>query len=110
MQLNSREPLEEQSPSTLVHHNSFTLPQELTESLKGHLVNTGRPTMEVQQSNRRVAPEYRRLPRYTSLSVREIQSLPVADLALDKSHMYLWVPNALIQEGLAGNETLGIRV
>ena len=30
----------------------------------------------------------------------EIMELPVAQLAESKSHLYLWVPNALIKEGL----------
>jgi N6-adenosine-specific RNA methylase IME4 len=34
------------------------------------------------------------------MSVDEIGELPVAQLALPQSHLYLWVPNALIQEGL----------
>ena len=53
-------------------------------------------------SNRtgRVAPEYRRLHRYSSLALREISNLPVDHYASDNSHLYLWVPNALIQEGL----------
>ena len=48
----------------------------------------------------RVAPEYRRGHRYQSLPFDEIRALPVGDFALDDSHLYLWVPNALIQEGL----------
>jgi N6-adenosine-specific RNA methylase IME4 len=48
----------------------------------------------------KVAPEHRRLSRYDTLSVEEICALPVPDIAADKSHMYLWVPNALLAEGL----------
>ena len=48
----------------------------------------------------RVAPEYRRGHRYQSLAFDDILALPVGDFALDASHLYLWVPNALIQEGL----------
>ena len=48
----------------------------------------------------RVAPEYRRLPRYPSLSFEEIGRLPVGELSSTESHLYLWVPNALIREGL----------
>lgn len=53
-------------------------------------------------SNRtgKMAPEHRRLSRYTTMSFEEIAELPVAQLALPKSHLYLWVPNALILEGL----------
>jgi N6-adenosine-specific RNA methylase IME4 len=55
-----------------------------------------------QFSNRtgKMAPEHRRLMRYPTMSLNEIMELPVAQLANDQSHLYLWVPNALIQEGL----------
>ena len=48
----------------------------------------------------KMAPEHRRLLRYPTMTNEEIMDLPVADLALPKSHLYLWVPNALILEGL----------
>jgi len=48
----------------------------------------------------KMAPEHRRLMRYPTLSISEIKELPVAQLALPQSHLYLWVPNALIEEGL----------
>jgi N6-adenosine-specific RNA methylase IME4 len=34
------------------------------------------------------------------MALDEIKALPVADIAADKSHLYLWVPNALLPEGL----------
>ncbi len=54
-------------------------------------------------SNRtgKMAPEHRRLRRYPTLSLAEIAALPVGDLALPRSHLYLWCPNALLAEGLA---------
>lgn len=53
-------------------------------------------------SNRtgRIAPEYRRLHRYQSLSFGEISRLPVSNLSSEQGHLYLWVPNALLREGL----------
>jgi N6-adenosine-specific RNA methylase IME4 len=48
----------------------------------------------------KVAPEHRRLNRYDTMSVEEIAALPVGDLVAARSHCYLWVPNALIAEGL----------
>ena len=48
----------------------------------------------------KVAPEHRRLARYATMTAREIASLPVASLVADRSHCYLWVPNALLAEGL----------
>lgn len=48
----------------------------------------------------KVAPEHKRLDRYDTMSVEEICELPVADVMAKQSHCYLWVPNALIREGL----------
>jgi N6-adenosine-specific RNA methylase IME4 len=53
-------------------------------------------------SNRtgKMAPEHRRLSRYQTMSLTEIMEMPVAQVADVPSHLYLWVPNALIAEGL----------
>jgi len=53
-------------------------------------------------SNRtgKMAPEHRRLARYSTMTNEDIMALPIGELALPKSHLYLWVPNALILEGL----------
>jgi N6-adenosine-specific RNA methylase IME4 len=48
----------------------------------------------------KMAPEHKRLHRYSTMSFAEIAALPVSDLVLPKSHLYLWCPNALIAEGL----------
>jgi N6-adenosine-specific RNA methylase IME4 len=48
----------------------------------------------------KVAPEHRRLCRYPTLSLDEIKSIPVSEVAKAQSHLYLWVPNALLSEGL----------
>ena len=57
----------------------------------------------------RVAPEYRKLHRYNSLAFSEILSLPVKELALENSHLYLWVPNALIEQGLQVMQRWGFK-
>lgn len=48
----------------------------------------------------KVAPEHRRLSRYGTLSLKDIAALPVADYVDEPAHCYLWVPNALLPEGL----------
>lgn len=48
----------------------------------------------------KVAPEHRRLMRYRTMDLDEICTLEVAHLAAPRSHLYLWVPNALVAEGL----------
>lgn len=47
-----------------------------------------------------MAPEHKRLARYATMTFEEIMELPIAQLAAAKSHLYLWVPNALVLEGL----------
>jgi N6-adenosine-specific RNA methylase IME4 len=49
----------------------------------------------------KVAPEHRRLSRYSTMTLAEIMALPVADIAAAKAHLYLWCPNALLPDGLA---------
>lgn len=58
------------------------------------------PPWQFQNRTGKVAPEHKRLTRYDTLSLDEIKMIPVADVAEEKSHLYLWVPNALLPEGL----------
>ena len=64
-----------------------------------------------QFSNRtgKVAPEHRRLNRYGTLTLDEIKAIPVHAAAAKQSHLYLWVPNALLAEGLAVMEAWGFQ-
>jgi N6-adenosine-specific RNA methylase IME4 len=58
------------------------------------------PPWRFQNSTGKMAPEHRRLSRYCTMSLAEIKALPVADIATNPAHLYLWVPNALLTEGL----------
>jgi N6-adenosine-specific RNA methylase IME4 len=55
----------------------------------------------------KVAPEHRRLSRYDTLTWKEIAALPVAEAMEQRSHCYLWVPNALVAEGMRVLEDWG---
>lgn len=57
----------------------------------------------------KMAPEHKRLHRYPTLSFDEIAALPVGNFAKDKSHLYLWCPNALLSEGLRIMEAWGFK-
>ncbi len=59
------------------------------------------PPWRFQNSTGKVAPEHKRLSRYATLTLDDIKGLPVARIADDVAHLYLWVPNALLPEGLA---------
>ena len=48
----------------------------------------------------KVAPEHRRLHRYSTMKVDQLAKLPVGDLVPKAGHIYLWCPNALLGEGL----------
>ena len=48
----------------------------------------------------KMAPEHKRLSRYGTMDVAAIAALPVAGIAATTAHLYLWVPNALLPEGL----------
>ncbi len=57
----------------------------------------------------KVAPEHRRLDLYDTMTTDQIAGLPVADVAADNAHLYLWVPNALLPDGLRVLEAWGFR-
>src|ERR1700693_3978609 len=48
----------------------------------------------------KMAPEHRRLSRYDTMTVGDIAALPVAKLLKPTAHLYLWVPNALLPDGI----------
>ena len=59
------------------------------------------PPWQFQNRTGKIAPEHKRLNRYGTLTLDDIKSLPVASVADDTAHLYLWVPNALLPDGLA---------
>ncbi|MEM9756960.1 MAG: MT-A70 family methyltransferase [Pseudomonadota bacterium] len=77
--------------------------QHLRDTLKGAQFGTvlADPPWRFANRTGKVAPEHRRLARYATLSTPEICELPVAEHMAERAHCYLWVPNALLPEGLA---------
>jgi N6-adenosine-specific RNA methylase IME4 len=67
------------------------------------------PPWQFQNRTGKVAPEHRRLSRYATMDLDEVAALPVASLAEDTAHLYLWVPNALLLEGVKVLEAWGFR-
>ncbi len=65
------------------------------------------PPWQFQNKTGKVAPEHRRLNRYATLSLDDILELPVEKIASQTSHLYLWVPNALLPCGLAVMDAWG---
>ncbi|MBF0325145.1 MAG: S-adenosylmethionine-binding protein [Alphaproteobacteria bacterium] len=48
----------------------------------------------------KMAPEHHRLSRYGTMTLDAIAALPVSTIAAPTAHLYLWVPNALLPDGL----------
>lgn len=65
------------------------------------------PPWQFQNRTGKVAPEHKRLMRYETMTLDDIKALPVECIAGDKCHLYLWVPNALLPDGLAVMEAWG---
>ena len=65
------------------------------------------PPWQFQNRTGKMAPEHKRLLRYPTMELKEIMDLPVAKMAAAMSHLYLWVPNALLPEGLKVMEAWG---
>jgi N6-adenosine-specific RNA methylase IME4 len=58
------------------------------------------PPWQFQHRTGKMAPEHRRLNRYGTMTLDDIASLPVAAVCDEPAHLYLWVPNALLPQGL----------
>ena len=58
------------------------------------------PPWQFQNRTGKMAPEHKRLNRYSTMTLDDILALPVAQTLQDTAHLYLWVPNALLPEGL----------
>jgi len=62
-------------------------------------------------SNRtgKMAPEHKRLRRYITLGLEDIKEIPIYLAVEDDAHLYLWVPNALLKEGLEVMDVWGFK-
>src|SRR5438309_30645 len=58
------------------------------------------PPWQFQNRTGKIAPEHRRLSRYSTLRLPDILLLPVSELVQEPTHLYLRVPNALVGEAL----------
>ncbi len=65
------------------------------------------PPWQFKNRTGKMAPEHKRLSRYSTMSLQDIKDLPVEAIVKDTAHLYLWVPNALLSEGLTVMENWG---
>ena len=67
------------------------------------------PPWQFQNRTGKMAPEHKRLSRYATMTLDDILAMPITEVAADTAHLYLWVPNALLPEGLRVMEAWGFQ-
>ena len=67
------------------------------------------PPWQFKNRTGKMAPEHKRLSRYPTMKLQEIKDLPVEAIVEDRAHLYLWVPNALLAEGMQVMENWGFK-
>ncbi|MEY2116488.1 MULTISPECIES: MT-A70 family methyltransferase [Rhodanobacter] len=110
------------SRSTKLHSEDLNSGEEMVRPLVEQTHNVALPPIDGGWStiladppwrftNRtgKVAPEHRRLDRYSTMDLNEICAMPVQAVAAKNSHLYLWVPNALLPDGLRVMQAWGFR-
>lgn len=65
------------------------------------------PPWQFANKTGKVAPEHKRLSRYQTLTLSQVERLPVREIAAATCHLYLWCPNALLPEGLSAMKAWG---
>lgn len=67
------------------------------------------PPWQFENRTGKMAPEHKRLNRYPTLTLQQIKDIPVKEVIDDRSHLYLWIPNALLSDGLKVMESWGFK-
>jgi len=82
---------------------------DLLRSLNGQKFQTvmADPPWRFQNRTGKVAPEHKRLNRYGTMDLDSICALPVSEVVKEPAHLYMWVPNALLPDGLKVMEAWG---
>ena len=80
----------------------FSAIEDFAQFARGRKFSTILADPPWQFSNRtgKMAPEHKRLSRYSTLDLEQILMLPVSEVTIEPAHLYLWTPNALLAEGL----------
>jgi N6-adenosine-specific RNA methylase IME4 len=83
--------------------------EELLALAKGKRFGTilADPPWQFQNKTGKIAPEHKRLNRYSTLTLSQILELPMAQISAERAHLYLWVPNAMLPDGLKVMEEWG---
>lgn len=83
-------------------HNFPEAGPDLLQRVAGRKFKTvlADPPWQFQNRTGKMAPEHKRLNRYGTMTLADIKDLPVSQIVEETAHLYLWVPNALLPEGL----------
>lgn len=84
-------------------------PLPLPRTVGGFSTVLADPPWRFANRTGKVAPEHRRLDRYSTMTLDAICALDVKSILAPKAHLYLWVPNALLPDGLAVMQAWGFR-
>lgn len=84
-------------------------PSPLPEVVGGFSTVLADPPWRFTNRTGKVAPEHRRLDRYSTMTLDGIKSIPVDNVSSRNAHLYLWVPNALLPDGLDVMNAWGFR-
>lgn len=89
-------------PASLMKSAKTDVAVDLVQSLSGGRFATilADPPWRFANRTGKMAPEHRRLARYGTMSTEEIAGLPVQSFLCPTAHLYLWVPNALLPDGI----------
>ena len=92
-------------------NRSISAAQDFLQATAGKTYSTILADPPWQFANRtgKMAPEHRRLSRYSTMTLNEIKDMPISNCLNKQAHLYLWVPNALLKEGLEVMEAWGFQ-
>lgn len=86
-----------------------TVPAPFPQIIGGFSTVLADPPWRFANRTGKVAPEHRRLDRYSTMSLDDIKALKVKEVLATNAHLYLWVPNALLPDGLDVMSSWGFR-
>lgn len=91
--------------------NKLSVGEEFYKAFEGSKFHTilADPPWRFQNRTGKMAPEHKRLNRYETLDFSDLAEMPISLVAEEQSHLYLWVPNALLPEGLALMKAWGFK-
>ncbi|MFM9974048.1 MAG: MT-A70 family methyltransferase [Beijerinckiaceae bacterium] len=84
---------------------------DFAQTLRGRKFSTilADPPWRFVNRTGKMAPEHKRLSRYETMTTDDICDLPVAEASAETAHLYMWVPNALLPDGLRVMEAWGFK-